>query len=65
MAKLKDLKRGDFFTLKPIAEPMDSQVYIRGEYDRTERKYWCGKFDDISDGRYVSGSCEINTEFTF
>ena len=37
--KLKELKQGDWFTLKPIEAPKESQVYIRGEYDRTEKKY--------------------------
>ena len=63
--KLKELKQGDFFTLKPIAEPKDSQVYIRGEYDRSLRKYTCGKFDDISVCRNFSGDKEVYTEFCF
>ena len=42
------LKKGDWFTLKPIAEPKDSQVYEKGDYDRSEKKYSCGRRDDIS-----------------
>lgn len=63
--KLKDLKIGEYFTLKPIEEPTESQVYIRGEYDRTERKYDCGKFSDISFSRLLKGDREVYTEFTF
>lgn len=63
--KLKDLKQGDWFTLKPIEEPTESQVYIRGEYDRTERKYVCGKFSDISFSRSLKGDTTVYTEFTF
>ena len=63
--KLKDLKIGEYFTLKPIEEPTESQVYIRGEYDRTERKYVCGKFSDISFSRLLKGDREVYTEFTF
>lgn len=65
MAKIKDLKVGDFFTIKPIAEPKESQVYIRGEYDRSLRKYSCGKFDDISVCRNFPGEREVYTEFIF
>lgn len=36
--KLKDIKKGEYFTLKPIAEPKESQVYIKEEYDRSEKK---------------------------
>ena len=63
--KIKDLKRGEFFTLKPIEEPKESQVYIRGEYDRSERKYWVQKFSDIGDGKYLDGNRTVYTDFTF
>lgn len=63
--KLKDLKRGEYFTLKPIEEPKENQVYIRGEYDRTEKKFECGKFSDISYTRYIDGNREVYTDFTF
>lgn len=63
--KLKDLKIGEYFTLKPIENPTEKQVFIRGEYDRTEKKYECGRFDDISYTRYLSGKTEVYTDFTF
>lgn len=63
--KLKDLKKGEYFTLKPIENPKENQVYIRGEYDRTERKYECGKFSDISYYRYIDGNREVYTDFVF
>ena len=63
--KLKDLKKGEYFTLKPIEEPKENQVYIRGEYDRTEKKYECGKFSDISYTRYINGDREVYIDFTF
>lgn len=63
--KLKDLKIDEYFTLKPIEEPKESQVYIRGEYDRAEKKYCCGKFSDISYSRLLDGNKEVFTDFTF
>lgn len=62
---IKDLKIGDYFTIKPIEEPKETQVYIRGEYDRSSKKYCCGRFDDISYSRDFSGNKEVYTEFTF
>lgn len=62
---LKDLKTGEYFTLKPIENPTEKQVFIRGEYDRTEKKYECGRFDDISYTRYLSEKTEVYTDFTF
>lgn len=63
--KLKELKAGSWFTLKPIEEPKESQVYIRGEYDRETKKYVCGKFSDISYSRLLKGDTEVYTAFTF
>lgn len=62
---IKDLKIGEYFTLKPYDSPAENQVYIRGEYDRSERKYDCGKFCDISYSRLFKGDREIYTDFTF
>lgn len=62
---VKDLKIGEYFTLKPYAEPTENQVYIRGEYDRSERKYDCGKFSDISYSRLLKGNTVVYTDFTF
>ena len=63
--KLRDLKKGEFFTLKPIEEPKDSQVFVKDEYDRSEKKFWCGKFSDICEGKFLSGDRIVYTGFTF
>lgn len=63
--KLKELKIGEYFTLKPIENPKENQVYIRGEYDRSDKKYCCGKFSDISYSRMFDGNKEVYMEFTF
>ena len=63
--KLKNLKRGEYFTLKLIAEPKENQVYIRGEYDRYEGKYECIKFSDMCYSRLFKGDKEVYTDFIF
>ena len=63
--KLKDVKKGDYFTLKPIESPTENQVYIKGDYDRSEKKYCCIKFSDISMSRSIVGNKEVFTDFTF
>lgn len=65
MKKLKDVKPGEFFTLKPIPEPKESQVYVRDDYDRSERKYLCYKFNDVNSWRYLKGDRIVYTDFTF
>lgn len=65
--KLKDLKKGDLFTLKSHGEHHvnDNQVYIKGQYDRTEKKYDCGRCDDISYSRYFDGNKTVYTDFIY
>jgi len=65
MIKIKDLKKGEYFTLKQIDEPKESQVYVRGEYDKSERKYECYKWDDVNNTRFYKGEKEVYTDFTF
>ena len=65
MTTIKDLKNGEFFTLKPIENPTESQVYIRGEYDRSERKYEATKFSDFCATRMLKPTAKVYTEFTF
>lgn len=62
---IKDLKKGEYFTLKPIENPTESQVYVRGEYDRTERKYSASKFSDFCSDRLFKPTTQVYTEFTF
>lgn len=52
---LKSLKKGAWFTIKPIAAPTDKQVYIKDDYDREEKKFMCGRCDDISYSTYFKG----------
>lgn len=63
--KVKDLKQGDFFTKKAIADPKDSQVWIRGAYDRSQKKYECQSFDDANRFCYLAGTKEVFTDFVF
>lgn len=63
--KLKDLKKGEYFTLKPIAAPSEYQVCIKGEYDRSAKKYDCGCFHDISLNRLIDGNRTVYTDFVF
>ena len=69
MKYLKDVKKGEYFTLKDYENNCgfvtENQVYVRGEYDRTERKYECYKFADVNSFRYIDGKKVVFTDFTF
>lgn len=63
--KLKELKKGTFFTKKPIEYPDEYQVFIRGEYVRSVKKYECTRFVDVNDVQYIRGDKEVFTNFIF
>ena len=62
---LKDLKKGEFFTKKPIEELKETQVFIRGEYDKGEKKYEITRFSDFCDTAYLKGTAKVYVGFTF
>lgn len=62
---IKDLQKGEFFTLKPIRKPDESQVFIKGDYDRTEKKYECTRFSDFCSTRLLNSNTVVYTDFIF
>ena len=62
---LKDMIKGEFFTRKPIDEQKETQVVIRGEYDRSEKKYEISRFSDFCDTVYLKGTAKVYVGFTF
>lgn len=63
--KVKDLKQGEWFTVNPVEYPKDSQVYIRGDYYRPDKKYYCSKWADIGSCRGFKGDKVVYTDFIF
>lgn len=64
---IKELKRGEFFTLKDYGENSvpENSVWIRGEYERTSKKYSCYKFADMNHENFFKGDRIVYTEFEF
>lgn len=66
---LSELKRGEYFTLKPIAEPNADQVFIKGWFDRKADKYDCERYNRHprkgGTHRLLNGSITVYTEFAF
>ena len=63
--KLKELKKGEWFTRKAVEYPNEKQVFIRGEYIREERRYECQRWSDINSFIYLKGDTEVFTDFIF
>lgn len=63
---LKELKKGEYFTIKNIEYPTDSQVFIKGDYDRSTKTYNCAKCSDVwGDGRNFKATKEIFVDFIY
>ena len=42
---IAELKRGEYFTVKPIANPTPDQVFIKGYFDRKADRYPCERYN--------------------
>lgn len=62
LTELRKVKHGEFFRL---ANSESAPVWVRGEYDRSEGKYDCYKFDDVNHWRYFLGSRLAYVGFDF
>lgn len=65
MKQLIELKKGDYFTLKEISEPKESQVYIKGEYDKASKTFSVCKFSDMNVERFIKADKQVYIDFTF
>ena len=59
-SKIKDIKKGEFFMVK------DSKVvYIRGDYERSLKKYSAIRADDANSERFFKADKEVIIGFTY
>lgn len=64
-ATIKQLRKGDFFTLKPYGEVKECNVWIRGDYDRSSKTYECYKFSDVNHIHFFKPNRFVYTDFIF
>ena len=62
---LKEIKKGEYFKLVNSKGVAGATVYVKDDYDRSERKYMVTRFDDISSSRLLKGSQRVTTDFIF
>lgn len=68
---LKDVKRGEFFTLTDKVKHNDDgtvnsvYVYVRDAYIREDKKYEVHKFDDFCRCSYFKGTRRVWVDFLF
>lgn len=61
MPTLKTIKKGEYFKKHLTAKA----VLVRGDYDRSSKKYSCHYFDDVNREIFLSGKTIVFTEFEF
>ena len=57
-----EMKKGEFFKL---SNKPNGKVYVKGEYDKSEKAYWCYEYYDVNSGRYFKKGKTVYTGFTF
>lgn len=68
---LKDVRKGEYFTLtnnvkyNEDGEVLSKYVRIKGEYDRSIKKYEVYKNDDCCDYTFMKGSRIVWIDFIF
>ena len=62
---IRELRKGEFFTLKPIEEPKDYQVYVRSSYDPSTKKYEAYRWSNLCYTRQFKPDTVVYTDFTF
>lgn len=65
--KIKDLKQGDYFTLKDYGEleVNENVVWVRGSYDIGSKTFSCCKFEDVNHEHFFKGNKVVYTDLYF
>ena len=63
--EIRNVKRGDYFTLKDVDEPAESQVLVRDEFDRKAARYVAHRFTDVNSERCFKSEQAVYVGFTF
>ena len=63
---LAKLKKGEYFRMVSPSGLLSREVYIKGEYDFSQRRYLCVRCSDVyGTGRYLRSNQVISTEFIY
>lgn len=61
METLKNLKKGEYFKFREESDI----VYVKGDYDRSTKKFDCYKFDDVNSFRQFAADKFVFIDFEF
>ena len=61
ITELKDLDKGEFFKLTPDSK----KVWVKGDYDRSQKKFSCINAENINNERFFKSSQVIWQGFEY
>lgn len=68
IVRLRDVPKGAYFhrvTLTDGEFCEHSVAWCKGEYDRSTKKWFCHKFEDVNHSRLYKGEERVTIDFTF
>lgn len=68
IVRLRDVPKGSYFhrvTRKDGEYCEHSVVWCKGEYDRSTKKWFCHKFEDVNHSKLFKGEEVVTVDFTF
>lgn len=62
---VKQLRKGTYFRVVKKNGTVGKTVYVKGDYDRSDKRYCCTKFSDISSSKGMKSTQKVTTDFIF
>lgn len=62
---IRDLKQGEYFTMKAIDEPCEAQVWVREHYDRGSKRYCVTNYANCGREKFLKGDTVVYVDFYF
>jgi hypothetical protein len=62
--ELKYLKKGDFFKRIRNGAP-SKKVYLKGDYDKSEKAFLCTNYEDINDYIFLKPKTAVFIDFEY
>ena len=63
--QLRELKKGEWFTIKELESPDESQVWVKDHYNRDDKTFTCHCFGDVNRERFFKANKAVFVGFTF
>ena len=64
--ELRQLPKGTYFRTLDKNGKISREIYTKGYYERSEKKFVCDKHSDVwGNGRVIKGTTKVTTDFIY